>query len=548
MDNPVKGKFNFRNIIALLFVLGAIIQFMLTFYFNVFEAKEHLDIDASVEYLKTIVIGDRGGFFPQEFFHETSQPQIEKVFLIAAPIYRITGNVWLSYGLSTEIISILIILVLWFIASNIGLGFLERIIIVNLFLCPYLANGFNLDNNLSYYFCTNGWAAYYDVVALVFLMAIYILTLDELGFKNKIIAGISIAAMVYLCVSKGLGMLIWCGIPMLLYVLVKSLLKNDYKELISWKSIYIYSIVTSMLLGRLIGGLSGFTYFDSSKTWVRAGDFWDNLGNIYVGFKLLVGAIPGADIHRNPASLMGIVYVFGEVIFYVLLIAVIYAFINVINDIRNKSFTTDTDKKMLLLMIIIGNVFEYSLIDTKGNEGVFETRYLLLALLAAFVLAGDFIKSISDSLIFKQLGIVALLVSIGFMDLFSNYVLAISDNSSYKVDECLAVIEQTDAKLVYFWATEEEFTRTDRVIRVVDTSRVYKGISKGHYLQVFGDYTYYDDSKQYEGPTVVVISSDETNLPQDILEQYELLAEFDNISILYCKSNPIDLEKLTEWG
>ena len=65
---------------------------------------------------------------------------------------------------------------------------------------------------------------------------------------------------------------------------------------------------------------------------------------------------------------------------------------------------------------------------------------------------------------------------------------------------------------------------------------------------MFGDYTYYDDSKQYEGPTVVVISSDETNLPQDILEQYELLAEFDNISILYCKWNPIDLEKLTEWG
>ena len=61
-----KNKFIKKVFIGALF-LCALCEFIIIQYFNIFEAKEHLGIDSSWEYLKAEVLTKEGGIFPIEF-------------------------------------------------------------------------------------------------------------------------------------------------------------------------------------------------------------------------------------------------------------------------------------------------------------------------------------------------------------------------------------------------------------------------------------------------------------------------------------------------
>ena len=158
---------------------------------------------------------------------------------------------------------------------------------------------------------------------------------------------------------------------------------------------------------------------------------------------------------------------------------------------------------------------------------------------------GYFIEKLDDKLVFKQLGLVVTFLAIVAMNLFSDYIMAIADNSSFKVDEIQQVIETTDAGLVYFWDSAEELIPTYEVIRVTDTDRVYKGVFNGNILATYGQYKYYDDSTEYSGPTVLVTPSEVPEVLVSQIDNYELIEKIDSINIYYSKNNPIDLLEMT---
>ena len=164
--------------------LCAVFEFIIIQYFNIFEAKEHLGIDASWEYLKAIVLTKEGGIFPTNVLSESTSPGTDKICTIIAPLNRLIDNVWVSFGICTMLITVITLFVLWVLMSNIKLGVLPKLIVINLFLCPYLANGFDRFNDLGYFSCSNSVPGYENTLILLMLLTMLIISFDVLNSKK----------------------------------------------------------------------------------------------------------------------------------------------------------------------------------------------------------------------------------------------------------------------------------------------------------------------------------------------------------------------------
>lgn len=538
-----KYKENKLEFLFLIALVGCLLcQLFITLYFNVFEAKEHMGIDVSWEYLKANIAFKERAFYPSDVINTTTQPMFERHILIL-PLYLIFKNVFVAYGLSSFFITVACLIVLYKIGTSLKLTLGQKLIILNLFICPFMANGFNIDNDLGYFVCVNGFGAMQNVSTLTILMVILSVVFDGNSKHKKIIEIATLASIVFIGVSKGTSLLVWIGVPMAIYIVTQVFIKNDIKFLISKTSIFMYASVVGVLLGRIIGGILGYQYLDSSVTWANASEIMKNLGNVLVGVPLLLGGIPGEGVERSPMSFIGLVYCFGLIMSIVLVVAILYFTVQTIKAIIKEK--SADDRVLFLLVVFFANIAVYAFLVPYHVGATFEIRYLIPAIHAGFVLIGLFIKEIDDSLIIKKFGCVMLLISVIAMDLYSDYFLAITDNSQWQTDQLLAAIDDTDAGLVYFWDEEKYLVRPERVIRVIDSSRVYKSISYGNVLENFGDYKYYDDSKQYVGSTVLVTVAGQEPLEKAIMEQYELLENVGDYSVYYCSENPIDLESMT---
>lgn len=534
------------NYIGKLFTLGlgllALFELLVIQYFNIFEAKEHLGIDSSWEYLKTLIISKEGGYFPKEYLSETTSPGAGKIFLLVAPINRLINNVWISFGIGTFIVTILTIVVMWNLMQRLEFSLNVKLIIINLFLCPYLSNGFDIYNDLGLFSCTNYVPSYENIVVLLLFLTIWIVSFEKYTAKEWLIIIATMLLYMYHGLSAGVSLIVFCGTPVILFLAIRVFFTNDIKELTKPRTIILLMINVMIIVGRLIGGLLNLSYGESSITWITAPEFFEHIQHELLGYMLLVGAIPGTGAVRTPYSLYGISYAFGLIIFSINVIAVFYGIFIYIK----KRFWHDEKNDYLIFCFstIVTITVEFALLKTGGSQDIFETRYLITSLLCCFLCVGFFIQNLDDNLLLKKFGVLVLVVSIGAMDLFSDYIMAITDNKSFHVAEVQEIIGQTDAGLVYFWENGKDTLPTYEVIRVTDIDRVYKSVNDS-VLQTYGQYKYYDDSTEYVGPTVLVIEEDDPAPSNEILARYNQIGVVDNMGIYYCKDNPIDLKKIS---
>ena len=429
--------------------------------------------------------------------------------------------------------------------NYIGFSNIEKLLVINLFLCPYMLNGYTLQNDLGYFSCVYGVVAYYNMMVLEFIMILRVLALKEFKSKKTYIwIAVSLVAMCFTGASDGPVLIVMALVPAIAYVVIKALIENDKHVFVAWKSVYLYASFCAVAFGRVLGAVFNLPYQEDVRLWTTANQLWSNIGNLLCGYMMLLGAIPGSGREYSPLEMRGFCFVFGLIIFLVILISFMYWLIKLICAmVKHKKFN---EHILFLLAVVLVDFVEFSLVYTSYGEDIFETRYLIISTMAAFVLVGYFVKDLADSLLFKKFGVVVLFVAIIGCDLMSDYLYKINTNESWQVDEILDDIKTTDAGLVYTWG--KELTPIERCLRVYDNQRVYKAITKDFVLEDFGDYSVYDDSTQYQGPTILVVSKNEPAAPDEILKKYELISSNDQVDVYYCKSNPIDIQYWVSYG
>ena len=282
-----------------LWEIGAMILFTINmsgiFYFNLSDLRLSLDPDfATVVYhLREIV--NKGSLVLPNWVATTSM-EFDSTLLFAVPFYALTGNEFLSVGLSDLLIVFIYIYAIWNILTvlhvRIGVRFLTLAVIIT----PY-----NYDW-LDYFKMLFFAHANYSIKALVPIMLVLCLIAFDDGkfadcfskWKRISFLFIYLSLLFVTCASTGIYTVV-CGVVPILFINVFSL----------WKKRYAFkeSVFPVWAMSGIFATMGIFTYkliytgHSPSSSFIKIENFWDNMKDVFVGvFQafgiLFTGSVP----------------------------------------------------------------------------------------------------------------------------------------------------------------------------------------------------------------------------------------------------------------
>lgn len=525
-------KLNLTFIINSTLLFTLIVQAVVVVYFNLFQLKSHLGFDSSWLLLKTYLIRREHTFFTGPW-SEQSNSNIDTPVLLASFFYALTGKLFLSYGLANVVTLVPIVISFNSILKKLKLGTTSRLFAVNLLISPYLMNGFTLIN-LGYAECFLWGPAYYNLRMLAILLIIneYI-NIRRTG-KYGVISLITLAFCIFSGLSCGVYMLIIFTLPCIVYIGIKTLIRNDLKELIRKESIYFYVLSIAVLFGKEFGArVLGIRIIDSSKTWATLDSFFEIVQAPFLGLLKLIGVLPVTG-EVEVMSVSGLAYLFPMFIFagFVLSIIFVSRFL-----LSRKTEDENFDTIAFLLTIVVTNFATLSMFNVVYGSPVFEERYLISTLILMMILFAFYLERLDMKLLFSKAIYIGLLVSIFFSNILSDINYYVVQDSMYQVDEISAAVNSMDAELVYVYGGE--LTTFERVLRLYDLDHVYKLVYENGTFFHLGDYLYYEENSDYSGPTLLIVPKGDNAVPEDIMEQYTLVQEFALVDMYRADVNPI---------
>lgn len=218
-----------------------IVQFILTVYFNLKLLESHMGYDSSWSYLKAALIWKEKALISNVWSDQTSV-FLDSSMLLAAIIYGITGKLFVSYGLSNLIVLLGAILLLYKISGLLGFDKKIQLLCINLALCPYMVNGFSVENDLGYFNDFISGPAFYSLRALLFLLVIYNFLLLKSGRASKTGIVVSMGLCILAGISSGIFMIVVIVIPCIAFLVERCLVENSFSA-IRKKKQFIHIVV-----------------------------------------------------------------------------------------------------------------------------------------------------------------------------------------------------------------------------------------------------------------------------------------------------------------
>ena len=258
------------------------------------------------------------------------------------------------------------------------------------------------------------------------------------------------------------------------------------------------------------------------------------MGAVIQGLMKLLGVLPVLDTEIPVMSAEGVFHIFPILIFGIAIIALVYH----IGKICKNPGSVER-KTLFVCNIVICNFLMFSLFNVSYGSAVFEERYLICTYAAIIILIGCFFKDLNRKFLATGFLYAALLVGLCGTNLVSDWKYATTTNDNWQMAEITGAADQYDAELVYIWG--DSVSILGRSLRAYDLSRVYKCIDSAGGYNHWGDYLYYEQNEEYDGNTLLIVSKSEQCVPEQILNQYVLVGEFDAVYLYLCTYNPIDL-------
>lgn len=491
--------------------------------------------DSSWSFLKPLLMWREKSLFSEIWVDQTN-PFLDSSALLAAPIYGITGNILFSYGLSNLIILSLILLYLHRIFKQLKLVRIAQLVAFNLVICPYLTNGFNIGNDLGYFSNLISGPAFYSLRALTCLLVFSVHLDIQTGKKLKW----SIVPPLLLCMlsglSSGIFIMIVILLPYLLYEIEHALIYNRAKRLLEQDALFCYLCLISTVIGKALSStLLVSIAIDNTRTWTTLENIWINVGAVIQGFMKLLSVLPISNNGIRILSEEGTAYLFPLCIFFIILLSLGYAFVQLKREIL-----VSNGSILFILNVLVSSFLIFSLFNAQYGSDIFEERYLTCMFMFVIILVAYWVDCIDQRQLYAKMFMGLLCLAIIGNNYVSDKAYIQTTNESWQMKEIRSAIQNTDAKLIYFWGNSE--FATARSMRVLDPDRVYKCISDTGEFHHWGDYLYYENNEDYTGPTILIANKTENTVPSFILNQYKLLSTFQHVNLYISNCNPIDMQ------
>ena len=509
-------------------------------YFNFTQLRNHMGFDSSWNFVRSAFMWHEKAMVSPSW-SETSSLHLDTHNILVSLLYGCTGNIMLAYGLANTLIVTTILFVLWKILDRMNVCFNAKIIALNLVICPWLTNGFFIYLDLGYFSMILSGASQYSLRVLVVLLIVdEFLIIRQKGQMGPLAWVIWL--FLFLCgFSSGFYMIVVILAPCLVWAGEMFFIHNDWKQLLRKECVFFYICCAFVAAGKCTAGLMiDFIALDNSRTWTSLENLWLNFGSVVQGFMLLLQVLPISGYADTIVSKTGFLRM-GALAAFVL---IIFSMISVI--IRTWKDWKEKDGALLLLVDIVALHFlVFGLYNANYGVDIFEERYLIVAFFAAVIMTALFFEKLEAKRAVSLALSLVMAVSIALVDVHSDYNYLKTTNEEWRIDELQSIAESHDAGVVYFWGSD--LRAIGRTMRACDLDRVYKNIEdSGGFFHGNGDYLYYDDFKEYTGPTLMICSRTEQSVPKSVLAEYTfldtldytLLGNTDHLDIYISDHNP----------
>lgn len=546
------SKSRYYSIVTAAAVILSIIQLGVIVYLNFFRIKYHIDADASIDYLR--FLEQASPLYPGGFVTATTGTGMGLfTFLNKFKLMLCGGDVFLYFAIRNTLITFTCVILVVQIMRKLNTSALAGILVINLFLCPYITLNIQPSNELGYFSCMFVSAGYYGKRIIIELLLIYnMFDLMKKHFNWPLLI-VGAIYMIDFGLTTGVAEFLNILAPLIIFFVCYSFIKNDAKLLISHPSVYIlictFLIFAAKIFAKKVLNVSAY---DDSVTFVAAKDLLTNIFSVFVGFAALIGATTTKE-SVEVFSFYGVQYLINFVILAVFAISFIYYIYKLVKK-------SPSAIKHLPFFVVFVTVFAVHCLvaPTFEHETVVRAgRYLIPAMISGLFLISFFTDDIAENGLMRKFGVLVLAGAA-----------AISSFSSYKVYEDRAFpynaakrliekIDETDVPVVYGFGNTYSYgvcttSNSANYFRVLDHTRAYRALHNNYnYISLIGDYLYFNDASECASSSMIMSTAgDYESLPSYIANKYELiyLEPELGIGLYYSEKNPFDLTSAIEPG
>ena len=439
-----------------------VLQVIFLVYLNLFKMSELIDVDAAKHMRHSIEIARSGMFIP--FWNYLTYGELDNVCLFAAPLYKLTGNIYLSFGI-INIIGIFIFAgIIYRILKNLGI---DRRALLIVLLVAFAPTSLGM---LGYLKCSFFGAGYYAFRFMVPLLLIAVLSTPKEGRKkplNIVLIILSEASILLTATSSSLFVIGVAIAPVVLCFIIL-ILRDGFGKYKYEAVVLAVAMVMSgvgLVLSKLFGissNVSGMIIRASSQ-----GLVYDILRSVNSLFQIIVG---NSSSTEALFSINGFEYVFA-VFAAILVFAFGFSALSKVFLLRSKK---DDSKERDYEAILI-SVFAWSFIVNVITDS--SLRYQLLGFFPLLIVASWRMVNSFDKIEPKALkaafGIVPAVLFAG-ITLLNGMHFAIGYANQYDSVEAtgkkfMSLMESRSCSLVYFYA----HNAMPEMMRLYDTENLY---------------------------------------------------------------------------
>lgn len=269
-----------ENVAELVFLILALVQFAFLVYLNIFRCRSWIDHDASMLYSHTIHMWEQKKFV-LPFYAEETFLHIDTSCLFAMPLYGLTKDIFLSYGISNILFLVLTLWVIWDLLDKIGARTVYRYAAFLLYMIPYRM-GMLQYTAMLFYECS-----FYNVCILVPLLCIDLfLTKKEetRGVKYYILFAIYLFFTALTAFSRGSYVLLVALLPILLcYVLEVILSRDGFAHIEKSRVIVFVATLVAYFAGMGLGKVTGYLPKTTGYSLVMPREIFQNFTEVLWG-------------------------------------------------------------------------------------------------------------------------------------------------------------------------------------------------------------------------------------------------------------------------
>ena len=492
-----KNTYPIEKIITILLfaVVGAQILFIL--YMNLFQTSAALDSDSAMLYTHAIEMWKNKTLFLPNW-SDTTTLELDSALLFALPIYGITKQVYLSFGISNVIFLAIYLYVFVDLMRKVKLSWKQIAIVLAMFLMPY---AFGMLDYFNMMFINGAQYGIKVIVPLMLLGLMFTPEKEQYHKKNIVLYAGYVFLLFINTFSSGLYVVL-CGlIPILGIALLDFLMDGGNATYHKYRKYHGVLFAVSILIsgiGYVLNIVTGINARGNNMFLTQADNFILNLQTCVKGLFQLFGAFPKEGV--DTISFEGVTFLLKSA----LVIFIFTVFLMHCKGIFKVSSTMDIRKYLVMLFLV--DVIVLVFCDSRYNVAniTMEYRYYMIGVIPLMILIGIQLSDwerewnkLFTSVIYSvfAVGLVAVTIQsmINTMGLLGEHAY---------VHEVCDYLETTGAHTVTYVLDEE----TEKCSRLIDEANggeerkyaIYDPESQkvttfDYYEDVF-DRSYYDDN------------------------------------------------------